>query len=146
MIRILAIGALIVCLFSANGQVVDWKRSTQWRLLEPFHGSGGTIHGDSLNYSKYLVLEQDSMKRYLQDVSPISAARSNGAVWMGEYWVTCNYEDSAKVVRVSNYGGFFLDTATGIYYEIPMPLRAEWHTFLVKEFIDLQNKSNREGQ
>jgi hypothetical protein len=82
------------------------------------------------------------MRYYLAEVSLIPPDRSNGAVWMGDYWVSCQIQARQMHLRISRYGGFFEDVQTGTYYEIPMELRASWHLFLTHQLLALEESHN----
>lgn len=138
MIRSCLIAISILFSISGSAQSVSWKSADKWKMY--YHSSlkNMQFQPDSVRFYESRSLDVDSMKYYLAAVSVIPAERSSGAVWMGDYWVSCQLNEQTKYLRVSRYGGFFEDIEKELYYEIPMELRTTWHLFLTHQLLALQ--------
>jgi len=70
----------------------------------------------------------------------IPQAKSAGAVWMGSYWVSYLTDSHPHLLKISSYGGFFVDWNTGDYYELPIWERQNWLTYFSSAAVELQLK------
>lgn len=135
------VGVFAILFFSLRvvGQPATWNNSTKWKLYLVHRSNDEVFSKESLLSCKSILLERDSLLSYLVPATGIDSNRSSGAVWMGEYWVSFDLKDSVKILRVSRYGGFFVDVDSGAYYEIPLGQRSSWYQFLTREYMKMEN-------
>jgi hypothetical protein len=112
----------------------DWMSATHWTLYSVSSDNGGKFDRSAVKDYRTGDLSLDTMRQFLQGFTIIPHEKSEYAVWMGDYYISCVLKESIKFMRVSRYGGFFVDLDAGQYYEIPLEKRSAWHLFLVKNF------------
>jgi hypothetical protein len=120
---------------SSVGQPIEWAGTSNWKLYDVTTKVNQLFDRDSIAFYRSEPLAVDSIKFYLSQVTLIDSSRSAGAIWMGDYWVSCEYRGKFKIVRLSRYGGFFMDWDTGNYFEIPIDKRGMWHQYLIHQFL-----------
>ena len=120
---------------AANGFAQNWQNSSHWKMYDITTTRTKRFHRDSLPYYRALELKNDSMRSYLTQIRGIPPNESVGTAWMGDYWLTCNIDSTTKVLRVSRYGGFFVDFGTGLYYELPEDQHRSWQRYLNDRYI-----------
>jgi hypothetical protein len=114
---------------------IPWHEASSWKLYDV--GMHVFVR-DSLAYYESDSLPADSMNYYLSGVSILPEERTRGAAWMGDYWISGQFRDSTKIFRVSNYGGFFTDVATGKYYVVKNDLRQPWLYMFTRTIVSFQ--------
>ena len=119
----------------ANAQIIEWEKTADWRLYNVSTSRATQFNPDSVAYYKYTSIPTDTIHHYLSDLIQIPLDQTQGIAWMGDYWATCNFQDSLRFLRISRYGGFFEDMRSGIYFEIPINLRSTWQLYLTHAFI-----------
>jgi len=119
----------------AIGQTLRWDGATEWRLYNISTSRSKEFYPDSISYYKYISINGDTIQRYFNAIHQIPANQTQGIAWMGDYWASFNFRDSLKIIRVSRYGGFFQDMQTGLYYEIPIDMRASWQLYFTHLFL-----------
>jgi hypothetical protein len=105
------------------------KEGADWRVYSPTKASNSAISLDSLSSISFATLRADSVKMFLHDISIISKERE--PVWMG-MWVGSylSSKGERRKVLISEYGGFFLDTKSGIYFSISKDERKNWMNYI----------------
>src|SRR5215469_8933839 len=111
LIPLLLISKLVIA------QMPQWVKATDWRLYDVSTSRTKQFNPDSITYYKYTCIPADTISYYLNDVTQIPTDQTQGIAWMGDYWVTCKWQDSLRFLRISRYGGFFEDMRTGLYNE-----------------------------
>ncbi len=114
-------------------QLLNWEKASSWLMYDTI-GRERTFQKDSLSYYRSARMNDDTMKYYLSDVSPVPIEKTKGVVWMGYYRVSCQLLDTTRVLLISRYGGFFADLSTKVYYEIPVAERASWYEYFNQTF------------
>ena len=125
---------------AALGQV-DWSNTSDWRLYKANSDNGGQFNAQSSDTGYFIGLRPDSVQYFLTGFKIIPADRSDGIMWQGDFYASCKMDGHIRFLRISRYGGFFLDLKSNLYYEIPMEKRAEWHLFLTKSFMRIDLKT-----
>ena len=121
----------------AKSQSLDWQSGTNWRLYDTLPPNR-TFNMDSLKTYRYINLDQQSIRQYLENDTLLPIDRTKGGViWMGFYRVSCEFPDSTRILIVSKYGGFFADLATKRYYQIQMSNISDWNAYIDNKFSDL---------
>jgi hypothetical protein len=59
---------------------------------------------------------------------------------MGGYIATCKLDGSLRKVELSNYGGFFYDEKTKVYYQIPAAKSEDWLSYIQQNYLTLTKK------
>jgi hypothetical protein len=59
---------------------------------------------------------------------------------MGSFWVSYIANHGVHLLRVSRYGGFFMDENDGSYYELPVWETPQWLGFFTDAAIKLQSE------
>lgn len=144
--KILALLLVLSVPFILRAQDISWQNASAWKLYNFSSSHARQFHRDSLSAYGYIPMETDTMEYYLRRVEMIPRERSNGAVWMGDYWATCLLGDTTRILILSHYGGFFADFATGQYYELPLELRAAWHDYLNSKYLSLKREKQNSTQ
>ena len=122
----------------AIGQTVKWNNAFKWRLYSTSPRNLDTLSKDSLSMYPSVELNKDTIGQFLNTATPIPSERTSGAVWMGTYWVSYQVGKSVFLLKVSKYGGFFVDGNDGLYYELPMEERRSWLNYFSHQSILLQ--------
>jgi hypothetical protein len=120
----------------------EWLSATHWTMYSITTANGAKFDRLAVKDYHSKMLDLDTMRQFLEGLTIIPHEKSEYAVWMGDYYVSCVLKDTMRIIRVSRYGGFFVDLDTGQYYEIPGEKRSAWHLFLVKQFGALKNFDN----
>jgi len=133
---------ILLFLMSSIGQTLSWNNTSNWKLYDVTTRVNQYFERDSIPFYQSEPLPTDSVKYYLNQARSIDSSRSAGAVWMGDFWASCEYGGKLKIVRLSRYGGFFMDWDTGNYFEIPIDQRGPWHQYLTQQFLKFTRKSD----
>jgi hypothetical protein len=121
----------------AKPQAIDWQAGANWRLYDTLPPER-TFNIDSINTYRYIDLNQQAMRKYLENDTLLATDRTKGGViWMGFYRVSCEFPDTTRILIVSKYGGFFADLATKRYYQIQMSNIPDWNAYIDNKFSDL---------
>lgn len=119
----------------ASSQMVHWNEAADWKLYDVSTSRTRQFYSDSISYYKYANIPSDRIRFYLSAVHTIAVDQTAGIVWMGDYWATCKWHDTVRILRLSRYAGFFEDMRTGIYYEIPIEFRSSWQLYLTQTYL-----------
>ena len=60
--------------------------------------------------------------------------------WMGGYIATCKLDGTIRKVELSNYGGFFYDEKTRVYYQIPAIKSEDWLSYIQQNYLNLTRR------
>ena len=123
---------------AAFSQTAKWHNTTKWKLYSTSPRNLDTLSKDSLSTYPSVELNQDTISQFLNTATSIPSERTNGAVWMGIYWVSYQVGQSVYMFKVSKYGGFFVDGNDGLYYELPIEERGQWLNYFSHQSILLQ--------
>jgi hypothetical protein len=118
---------------------VAWLKGKNWQLYNAGENDITKENFDSLKNLKSVYLSEDTLIHYLKDATVIPTEKTKGAVWMGAYWVSYKTDTHLYLLKISYYGGFFVDENTGIYYELPVWERQNWLTYFSNAAIQLQS-------
>jgi hypothetical protein len=123
------------------GQNVKWSNASKWKLYSTFPRNLDTLSKDSLSTYPSVELDNDTIAQFLSTVAVIPKERTIGARWMGApYWVSYEAAGSIYILKVSTYGGFFVDGNDGLYYELPIEERGQWLSYFSHQSILLQGR------
>ena len=121
------------------GQNVKWNNASKWKLYSTFPRNLDTLSKDSLSTYPSVELDNDTIAQFLSSATVIPKERTIGARWMGSpYWVSYEAVGSIYILKVSTYGGFFVDGSDGLYYELPIAQRIPWLNYFSNQSILLQ--------
>ena len=120
----------------------NWLIATHWTIYSVTFENGDHFDRSAIKEYRSKELNLDTMRQFLNGCTIIPHEKSDFAVWMGDYYASCILNDTMRFIRLSRYGGFFVDLDSGQYYEIPAGKRSAWHFFLVKQFGALKNNNN----
>ena len=118
-----------------------WRLASKWTIYNITSENGAKFDRSAVKEYKSKELPLDTMQQFLSDLKMIPSEKSNYAAWMGDYYISCTLRDTIRFLRLSRYGGFFVDLNTGQYYEISLQKRTDWHLFLVDQFGAAKNMS-----
>jgi hypothetical protein len=135
---------LFLTLLSASSALYpqQWQNASDWRLYKFTTSQGRQFSRDSLHFYGYHPLSIDSLQYYLHGATLIPSEKTTGAAWMGDYWASCKLNDTLKIIRISRYGGFFVDLDSDHYYEIPLSFRASWHEYINRQYLAFRNSDS----
>ena len=139
---ILIIISLILVIQPVKIPASDWKLASKWTIYNITSENGTKFDRAAMKEYQFKAMPLDTMREFLVGLAPIPREKSNYAAWMGDYYVSCLLRDTVRFLRLSRYGGFFVDLNTGQYYEIPLEKRTDWHLFLVDQFGAVKNMSH----
>jgi len=135
--KILIIISLLLSATFASCQL-HWEEATNWTLYRYQGHRLFKISLDSLKHYDSLALNQDSMAVFLASVQTL---HPDGSVsWMGGYIATCKLDGTIRKVELSNYGGFFYDEKTKVYYQIPAVKSEDWLSFIQQNYLNLTRR------
>ena len=104
---------------------VNWQTTKNWKLYDIHSPTAVRYTLDTLKNFKSSVLEEDSIKAFLDKV--VMWPNGKSALWMGSYIATCESGDGKlRKLLISTYGGFFYDQAAQRYYQLPEELVDDW--------------------
>jgi hypothetical protein len=125
---------------NCSGQSPEiWLRGKNWRLYNVGETDLTKQNPDTLKNFKSIYLSEDTVIHYLKDATVVPSEKSKGAVWMGSYWVSYNADSHIYLLKISYYGGFFVDANTGVYYELPVWERQNWLAYFSNAAIQMQS-------
>ena len=114
------------CIFC---QEMNWQQTQNWKLYNMEGRKTLNVPKDSIRNLKFLNLDTDSIRFYLQSVT--AWPKEKDAVWMGNFVVSCETRDHELIiVLVSMYGGFMYDLGNKKYYELNNSLKKGWVDYL----------------
>jgi hypothetical protein len=134
---------LVITFFSsaAFGQNNKWSTASKWKLYSSSPKNLDSFSMDSVTAFPFAELNQDSINQFLNVATLIPTERTVGAVWMGApYWVSYEKGGSLYLLKISTYGGFFVDNSDGFYYELPVEERAPWLNYFSHQSILIQSR------
>jgi hypothetical protein len=137
---------LLLCLLdktAANAQTIHWDQATDWKLYKAGNGGSRRFNRDSIGFYQSVALDRDTMQRYLWDDSALAPEKTRGVLWEGDFWISCKYSDSLKVLRISHYAGFFEDIGTGVYYTVDRSVRRGWQNYFTRMFLPLTEPASK---
>jgi hypothetical protein len=120
-------------------QEINWKTTRNWKFYNILDRAGMKVSPDSLQYIKYIELNQDTMRTFLESATiwPIDKY----SVWMGDYVVSCESDDKKfRKIIISTYGGFLYDYLSKRYYQISNEYTKSWLAFLIDCSIQVSKK------
>jgi hypothetical protein len=131
---------IVIVTVGTFGQPIHWGSTTNWKLYEVNSDGGRRFNPISNDTSRFVLLPADSVAYFITGAVLLPPERSQGIYWMGDFYASCEAETRRKLLRLSRYGGFFVDVETNSYFEIPMEKRSRWHSFLVNEYMRVQSR------
>jgi hypothetical protein len=135
--KILIVASLLFSATVASCQL-HWEKATNWTLYRYQGHRLFKIPVDSLNHYDTLALNQDSMAVFLDSAQTLHPEAP--VAWMGGYIATCNLNGVIRKVELSNYGGFFYDEKTKVYYQIPAVKSEDWLSYIQQCYLNLTKK------
>jgi hypothetical protein len=121
---------------NANCQNVNWAETSNWKLYKIHEKRAFSYSIDTLINFKFALLNNDSMRIFLSNVSIIPYEKT--PLWMGFYVASCQLNDGTiKKIEIGTYGGFFYDEKEKKYYQLPLEIRKEWLDYLADSGADL---------
>src|SRR5450631_285305 len=98
------LSVIVVC--KAFPQIPNLQDSKDWKMYYVTRNDQFVIPVDSLTYLKYILLNDDSMRNFVKDISIIPDER--WPVWMGFYIVSYQLKSGLlKKIAVGEYGGYY---------------------------------------
>jgi hypothetical protein len=132
---------LIFSFIAGTTQSINWKQTQHWKLYSLNRTPALKYPADTLSNFKYVALGDSSVIEFLSHSKLLP--KTMYAAWMGFYIGSYETNDRrlSKVI-FSNYGGFFYESFTKRYYEIPENLREKWQAFITKHQDELFSTNN----
>lgn len=127
--KILFIFLLIQISLSVCAQKTNWAATHNWKIYRLSGKQAYSYSVDTLSNFKSAKMGDSTIIAYLAQSK--SLPKGKGSFWMGVFIAT--YETSDKKlnkVALSNYGGFFFDFSSKVYYELPEKSRQSWYTLI----------------
>jgi hypothetical protein len=121
---------------SGISQTVNWKGTNHWKLYALNKSDALLYPVDTLSQFGHITLDDNSMIGFLSNAKLLP--KSIYAAWMGFYigsYETIDHQ--LRKIIFSNYGGFFYDSFSKRYYEIPQELHNKWDEFITKDLDEL---------
>jgi hypothetical protein len=113
-------------------EAIDWVTTKDWKLYNIQAKRAFDWSFDTLRHFKCVTLNEDTMREFLNTVSPLPPERS--PVWMGYYVASCRLSNGDYLkLEVSQYGGFFFEQRENRYYELSLPKRKDWLNFFAEK-------------
>jgi hypothetical protein len=135
--KILIVISFLLSTIVASCQL-HWEKATNWTLYRYQGHRLFKIPIDSLSNYDSSALNQDSMAVFLASARTL---HPEGPVsWMGGYISTCKLDGVVRKVELSNYGGFFYDEKTRVYYQIAAVKSADWLSYIQQNYLNLTKK------
>lgn len=123
---------IILLIFSgivATAQEINWKHTKNWKLYKLNSRAAFSYPADTLHHFESCSLNDDTIRGFLSTAS--AWPKEKKTVWIGLLIASYETENNQlHKITISNYGGFFIDDATGKYYEVPERVREEWMNYL----------------
>ncbi|HMH33653.1 MAG TPA: hypothetical protein VK543_11515 [Puia sp.] len=132
---------LVLALFMESKsfcQTNIWQETSNWRIYNIKSKESFNYSLDTLSHFKNIRLNDDSMKVFLSNVSPIPIERI--PVWMGFYIASCQTKNGTNLkLEISTYGGFFYNEKDKKYYELSPEMRIGWLNYFAESEVALQS-------
>jgi hypothetical protein len=122
------------------GQTTSFKAAKNWKLYDITTGNLFRYPVDSLKKFHYIELNDDSIHKYIEDVSELPA--DDPPRWMGAHIATYEIEGITKKIEISQYGGFFYDEVSKKHYQIPDTRIDEWLAYVRRSFMAIHKESS----
>ena len=112
-----------------------WANTKHWKMYALNDSRRVfSIPPDSVRLLPGVPLGDDSMHILLNTAKLLHVPSS--PAWMGSYLTSCEDEKGAFMkIIVSQYGGFFLNSADGNYYMIDNSLSRQWLNYMRRAYI-----------
>ncbi|WP_188932197.1 hypothetical protein [Puia dinghuensis] len=131
--------AILATLCSCRAQQPDWSKSKNWKVYAITGQKIFNLSSDTLQALSRKALDNDSLHYFLSKATIVPKERT--PVWMGAYLSSYETEDGKeKKVEISDYGGFFYDEASELYYVIPRSISNEWMDYISTQVTLLRSK------
>jgi len=137
---------LLLLLFSGAGFCQHAKRAdgSNWRLYNTFPRIVNYLAVDSLHCFPSASLDSETLNGFLKKATLVPKEKTVGVAWMSWYWVSYELNHSLFILKISNYGGFFLDQNSGTYYQVPVEERKDWLSYFSGQAVILEGKKSNQ--
>ena len=128
---------LLATFCSCHSQQPDWSKSKNWKVYAITGQKIFNLSSDTLQALSRKALDNDSLHYFLSKATIVPKERT--PVWMGAYLSSYETEDGKeRKVEISDYGGFFYDESSGLYYALPRSLSDEWLDYISNQITQLR--------
>lgn len=140
---ILTIG--ITTVFATNlhkNKEIDWTQLIAYRIYDyktfPQEKNIQTFSEQDIQQMDFIETNLNETKELFSKAKPL---KGKTYMWKGHYFTTATFSNGqTRRIKVSSYGGFFMDLATNQYFEFHGEARTEWENFLSDYYQKLKDK------
>lgn len=114
---------------------INWNQTKQWNIYALNNSSNVfTMPIDSIRTLRGVPLNDDTMHILLKSVKLLHVPSS--PAWMGCYLTSCE-DEKGKLIKIviSQYGGFFLNSNDGDYYQLDAASTRLWLDYIRRTYV-----------
>lgn len=149
MTALLPILTLLITLLSftsCNNEKINWTNLTSLRIYDyKTYPEGKNIY----TFSDKDIAEMNFIETDIEETREIFQKsillKYKTYLWKGHHFAIATFSDGQKRrIKISVYGGFFMDLMSKEYYQLIEGQRQEWNTFFAKyySFLHKQNETD----
>lgn len=113
----------------------NWENTRNWKIYALNNSTKVfTISADNIRALKGVPLGDDSMHILLENSKILHVPAS--PAWMGCYLLSCENEKGLVMkIVVSQYGGFFLNSYDGNFYQLDLSSTRPWLEYMRRAYV-----------
>lgn len=119
------------------GQIEALNHASSWKLYRIMDENAFAYRLDTLNHFSYRVLNQDSIKYFMSDLSELS--HNSPQIWQGAYIATFEINGIINKMEISHFGGLLYDETRKRHYQIAESKIDAWLAYIRQSFMAIKN-------
>lgn len=121
----------VFAMSSCEQKELDWTQLTSFKIYGyktfPQDKDIRTFSDSDIQQMNFIETNLDEAKNIFSKAKPLDGKTY---LWKGHHFTTATFSNGqTRRIKVSSYGGFFLDLTTNKYYEFQGYTRTEWENF-----------------
>jgi hypothetical protein len=142
-LTILTLLTTLLSFTSCSKNKIDWENLTSFRIYNfksfPEGKDINTFSDKDIAEMNFIETDLDEARKILQKSLPLG---NKTYLWKGHHFAIATFSDGQKRrIKISVYGGFFMDLKNQEYYEFKEGTRQQWDTFWAKHYSLLHKKN-----
>lgn len=121
----------VFAMTSCEQKELDWTQLTSFKIYDyktfPQDKDIRTFSESDIQQMNFIETNLDEAKTLFSKAKPLGGTTY---LWKGHHFTTATFSDGqTRRIKISSYGGFFMDLTTNKYYEFQGDTRTEWDNF-----------------
>jgi hypothetical protein len=135
----LTLATLTVLVLTSCKTKTDWTQLTSFRIYDyktfPQDKDIRTFSDSDIQQMNFIETNLDEAKNIFSKAKPHDGKTY---LWKGHHFTTATFSNGqTRRIKVSSYGGFFMDLTTNKYYDFQGDTRTEWENFWHSHYSSL---------